>query len=416
VQLKPHQETGAAWLASKRLALLADEMRVGKTLTAIEAAKRTGAKSILVVCPAVARFNWARSMSGWLRRPAYALTTAAEAELAPDLAAISYDLLEHLPDRKYDVLILDESHFLRHLTAKRTGRVLGKDGRVHRAKRVWALSGTPAVNYYSELWGLLYVFGIYRGSFDAFVEEFCYQRFTPFGWKISGNKNGAKLKTLLSDVMLRRKFADVAPELPPITVEEYLVECPQGLAIESHPEVTEALASRDPIAALEAIAPALSSLRRLIGVAKVDATAELVLDTLDGNDDKLVVFAYHRDAINLLVKQVAGMGAAVVDGRMSARRKDEQVTFFQRDPGCRIFIGQLIAAGTNIDLSVAVGAYVMESSWTPGENAQALMRLQNLNNAGEPKWARFIGMIDSVDEHVTRTVARKTRDLDRVFG
>jgi hypothetical protein len=53
--LLPHQEIGAAWLAERRQAFLADSMRVGKTPTSIRACDLVGAERILILCPAVAR-------------------------------------------------------------------------------------------------------------------------------------------------------------------------------------------------------------------------------------------------------------------------------------------------------------------------------------------------------------------------
>ena len=58
---------------------------------------------------------------------------------------------------------------------------------------------------------------------------------------------------------------------------------------------------------------------------------------------------------------------------------------------------------------------MVESSWVPGENAQALMRLQNMNQTRKVA-ARFIGMADSVDQQVQRVIRRKTRDLSNLFG
>ena len=52
--LRPYQEVGRDFLAARRHALLADEMRVGKTPQAILAAEKVGAQRTLVVCPAIA--------------------------------------------------------------------------------------------------------------------------------------------------------------------------------------------------------------------------------------------------------------------------------------------------------------------------------------------------------------------------
>jgi 4a-hydroxytetrahydrobiopterin dehydratase len=53
--LHPFQALGRDFLAARTVALLADEMRLGKSLQAITAARKVGAKHTLVVCPAIAR-------------------------------------------------------------------------------------------------------------------------------------------------------------------------------------------------------------------------------------------------------------------------------------------------------------------------------------------------------------------------
>jgi hypothetical protein len=80
-----------------------------------------------------------------------------------------------------------------------------------------------------------------------------------------------------------------------------------------------------------------------------------------------------------------------------------------------VFIGQIVAAGTNIDLSVADEALFVEASWVPGENAQAAARLQNVNK-NRPITATFVALADSIDERIQTTLRRKTKDLTALFA
>jgi SNF2 family DNA or RNA helicase len=311
---------------------------------------------------------------------------------------------------------MDESHYLRNCPAGRTKVLLGKDnGLVHNTERAWFLSGTPAVNHYAELWPLLRVCGIYPNSYESFVREFCEGHWGPYGFRITGSKNSARLRELLAGFMLRRKFTEVAPELPPIEVADYTVELPRVAASLDSPVLRAALDAPDPMAALEAAAPAVATLRRYLGLAKVPAVADLARTTLDGNDEKIVLFTYHREVLNALALALAEFHPAVIAGGMPPGRRERSLRSFRENPKCRVFIGQIVAAGTAIDLSAASQALMVESSWVPGENAQALMRLQNLNQTARVS-ARFIGMTDSLDAQIQRVVRRKTRDLDKLFG
>lgn len=412
--LKPWQVTGAAWLATKRHALLADEMRVGKTLAALEGARLTKSKDILVVCPAVARFNWARNIKEHLGRDAQIMLRRND---HPNMAVCitSYDLAAQCATETWDLTILDESHYLRRCEAGRTKTLLGKGGLIHRSARTWFLSGTPAVNHYGELWQMLYVCGLYADTYEDFLREFCIVFQGPYGTQVRGSKNHEKLKALMAGFMLRRKFAEIAPQLPPIELSDYTIELPREVSGLDSPELRVALTAPDPMAALEAQAPAVATLRRLIGLAKVNQVVELVRDELDDNLDKIVLFTYHREVLAGLKRGLMGFSPVSVAGGDAATRRETAVRLFKDDPRCRVFIGQIIAAGTAIDLSVASNALFVESSWVPGENAQAAMRLQNINQSRKVS-ARFIGMAGSIDEQIQRVVRRKTRDLSNLFG
>ena len=66
MELRPYQIVGRDFLLSHSRALLADEMRVGKTPQAILAAAAAGGSS-LVVCPAIAVSQWRREWQRWWR-------------------------------------------------------------------------------------------------------------------------------------------------------------------------------------------------------------------------------------------------------------------------------------------------------------------------------------------------------------
>jgi SWI/SNF-related matrix-associated actin-dependent regulator 1 of chromatin subfamily A len=420
-QLLPHQVTGAEWLADKRHALLADEMRVGKAVQTVVACDLLGAERILVICPAVARINWLREFGKFSTRslPMTALLSSRDSPLSHGVNVVSYDLLSSVTFAgDQDVLVLDESHYLKSCGAKRTKLVLGKGGLIHRARRTWALSGTPAPNNASELWPILRVFGVYPGGYDAFVQEFCTGFLSPYGFKITGSKNVMKLRELLSKVMLRRTMKEVRPEMPAIEFDEFVVE-PDFQFYErddaywsEHVKVDDALFEGKDLAGVPA-----PTLRRYTGLAKVQAVVDLVKMKLDGGAKKIVLFAYHREVIQQLTGSLMrdGVGAVSLYGDTSQHNREKNMRAFRLDPSCQVFIGQIVAAGTNIDLSVADEALFVEASWVPGENAQAAARLQNVNKS-RLVTATFVALADSIDERIQTALRRKTKDLVALFN
>ncbi|MFX7040781.1 helicase-related protein, partial [Acinetobacter baumannii] len=75
---------------------------------------------------------------------------------------------------------------------------------------------------------------------------------------------------------------------------------------------------------------------------------------------------------------------------------------------CRVFVGNVRAAGTGLTLTAASDIVMLESSWTPADNAQALMRVHRVGQSAAKVRARFIMLANSIDEVVSDTVARKT--------
>ena len=419
VRLKPWQAYGAVWLAERRYALLADEMRVGKTLTALTAAQLIRARRILVICPAFARHNWEKEAERAVPGiPRHIIKTKKQLESVdghdPGVYVTSYGLIPKAEATPWDVVIADESHFLRSCSASRTRQVLGKGGLVHRTRAFWALSGTPAVGNYSELWALLHVFGTYAGSYERFCRDFCTMHLVRDKWVPSGSKNAEALRVLLEPVMLRRRFAEVAPEQAAIEYSDYVLDIELDFVVSDSAVLRRALSRRDLAEALSEVSDSVSTLHRLLGVAKVPASVELLSSELDAGDHKLVVFAVHRDVVALLAEGLAGYNPAVINGLVSAANRDAALARFQQDPMCRVFIGNIASAGTAIDLSVANEVVFVEASWVPGENQQAAMRLQNMNRTGGIS-ARFLSSNDWMDRRITHALARKASDLTAIF-
>jgi SWI/SNF-related matrix-associated actin-dependent regulator 1 of chromatin subfamily A len=144
------QHIGAQFLAERNVAFLLDTMGLGKTAQAIRGADLVGAKSILVLCPAIARVNWQREFEKWqtMSRGISAIRSSAELPRQEDVLIVSYSMLASekarraLLTRKYDVLICDEGHSLKEPRAVRTRAVYGS--RINRPKglasqsdRVW---------------------------------------------------------------------------------------------------------------------------------------------------------------------------------------------------------------------------------------------------------------------------------------
>lgn len=454
--LKPYQEEGVKWLAERKYGLLADQMRLGKTPQAIRAADAINALPILVLCPAVARTNWSRefakfslrtlNMSVLLEgRPLKELLTA-------DVVICSYDLIQRTAirsifgQRKWGLLILDEAHYLKNpINAARTKFILGKKssrGLVHNADILWALTGTPAVNDASELWIWLYLLGRTKLSYDSFIRKFCEGFAGPYGFQITGTKNIDELRALLAPIMLRRTRKEVKPEIADPQYSDIVVEpgqldigdleiaFPQYIGDPGYKGFYKDMAaetakleyglgtrgsSEEMFALLASQIPHTATLRRYVGLLKVPPILELVRDELQNGLGKIVLFAQHKAVIEKLRDGLSDFGAVTLYGKTPDDKRNRNIDSFQNNPKCRVFIGNLQACAVNIPLHAADDAIFVEADWVPANNVQAAMRIDGYDKVS-PIFIRFAGLAGSIDEHIARTLRRKTDDLAKIFA
>ena len=458
LELFKYQIEGASWLASKRHALLADKQRLGKTVQAIRATDLVHARHpadqsnghdeaqsrVLVICRAVARENWKREFERWQTRPRH-VKVFASSKVCPNpppssVTITNYEQLSKVMEGlngKFDIIICDEAHALKEPSAKRTQRVLGKNGFAHRANRFWSLTGTPTPSHAGELWTHLYTFGLTKLGYWDFVNRFCETFDTSYETMIKGTKTDdasiAELRGLLSGYMLRRTENEVGIELPAVFTSEILVEAGEvdfhdlwsdeilrKYDVDRLKEIIAAelgvfnaivnqTASDQLLEVLKMNSKSISTLRRYTALQKVQPLVDLITEELDGGAfEKVVVFGIHTAALNRLKIALGRFHPVIVNG--ATKNPSEEIAKFQdKNSEHRVFLGNISAAGTSITLDCAHHIYFLEEDWVPGANAQAAMRCGGPNQK-QTIFVRRILLKNSVDMKVSQTVDRKTKE------
>ena len=246
-ELKPFQRAGVSYLLSQRRAFLADEQGLGKTIEALATLEADGAYPAVVVCPASLKLNWRRELERWLpTRTVRALAgtgARADAEHAggadggspADITLVNYDIvgarLQELSALEPRALVLDESHYCKNATAKRTQAVARLAAQVPADGIVLALTGTPVVNRPAELISQLRILGR-LSDFGSGVK---------FGERFRGPDAHLRLHWhLRARCLVRRLKCDVLAQLPAKTRAVVPVELDN--------EVEYRLAERDLVA------------------------------------------------------------------------------------------------------------------------------------------------------------------------
>lgn len=458
--LFPFQDEGADYLADRDRALLADQMGLGKTPQAVIAAHRVGARSVLVLCKAVAKRMWQNEWLRWspdsgqwvVRLPRPGERICVPRVIPPTgpgyVCIVNYDIVHDktilaqlVCERRWDVVICDEMHMLksasnfysrdpdeRVLVSRRAQAVLHPEKGVWtHCGHVWGLSGTPAPNHVGELYGWLRM-QMGRGpeqDYEGFLDKYTRWGNSPYGKRVYGNRDIPQLRSMLRASMLRRMRKDVLPDLPDLRIDTLTLtadKIPSELsALEGHADITQvrtllkALGPEDdPEAAIEVADTHMGTLRRLTGLAKVEPTAFMVEDMLANGTEAIVLMAWHRDTITKLAELLEPYGVITVHGGSPAKEKELAESRFQDYDDCRVFVGQIQTAGTSITLTRANRLLIVEPSWSPDEHEQAILRIMRIGQRNACH-ASFVALAESTDELVMDVYMRKARNLSEAM-
>ena len=300
------------------------------------------------------------------------------------------------------------------------------------------LSGTPMRNHAGDLYTLLALCwprGMRMTRAD-YENAFCHVVHKTFGGSrmirvIEGSKNLDKLKTLIAPFMMRVRKEDVFKDLPPILWDSVPIPLDHSHAARGRPRPARkghrqaADVERSFDVLTEALRRAandvgLMELRRMLGIAKLRGATEYIVDMLDNlpSDRKVLVFAHHAHVIAALVRHLGEYSPAVLTGVSRAVDREFAVNKFLYDATCRVFVGNIQAAGTAITLvgpkCKCSDVVFVESSWTPMDNAQAACRVHRIGQK-DGVVARMLSAAGTVDDLINGLLVRKAREFTQLF-
>lgn len=392
MKLLPLQARAASWLRPRSRAILGLPQGMGKTVVALDAARGYG--RMVVVCPASMKGAWAAEHAAW--------------EVDTPLEVYSYDemRLGKVRPGPVDVLIADEAHRLKSPAAART-KVFAKLRKL--AARVWFLTGTPMPNRPIELWPVLKMC-------DALPEE--YSRYHDFGlryasahkdqwdrWVYKGKSNLDELSRLLSPIMYRLSKDEL--DLPEKSWA--LISLDGDRLVEAGElELSELPIDRNVLDITKA-----SEIRKMCALAKLPAAVRYIRDALEDDDGKVIVFAHHAEVVATLTRELARYNPAVISGLTAPKRRAPMVQKFQTEPSCRVFIGNIAAAGEGITLTASNRVIFAEPSWSWAELDQASDRAHRIGQK-LPVFVEVLALRGSLDERMLRRCLEKLNTAARV--
>jgi SWI/SNF-related matrix-associated actin-dependent regulator 1 of chromatin subfamily A len=376
-----HQKESIQKLVENKKFILADDMGLGKTTSTIIAALETGAKKILIICPATLKINWKREIENYTDRPIY-IAESKNFSTEHDFVIINYDIIKNFHDvkkkedskileSKFDLVIVDEAHYIKNAQAQRTKLI---NDIVKNIDRLWLLTGTPMTSRPIDYFNLLsLVDSPVAKNWMAYVIRYCSGYQFKVGakkvWNVMGSSNLEELRDRTSGTILRRLKEDVLDLPDKIISPVYLrlkskeYENLMGEYYEwyrSNPEESKSLTVQF---------TKLTKVRQVIANEKISQTIELAENIIE-QGKKVIIFCNFTDSLNQIVTHF-GKSAVKIDGSMSKPERQRSVDEFQENEKIKVFVGNIKAAGVGITLTAGEAVIMNDLSFLPSDHAQA---------------------------------------------
>lgn len=340
------------------------------------------------------------------------------------------------------------------------------------ANRRVFLSGTPMMSRPIELWPIAHAFdprGLGR-NWEEFAYRYCGAWTTNHGLDTSGASNLVELgEKMRATFMVRRLKREVLPELPPKRRIVVTLDSPEikelvaredelAQALRLYEKITlgagstaeeaavgeeimdrafnlglDTLDSADRISTREinlewgsavlgleppAVAilfEEMASVRRDLGLAKLSAITPWVSDFLEGGE-KLLLFAYHSDVVKALAERLHNWSPAVIWGGTPLAKRQLQVDRFQNDESCRLFIGNIQAAGVGFTMTRAHDVAFAEGDWVPSMIEQCEDRACRIGQTAEKIMSYFLVANGSLDARIAQAAKLKEDNIVETMG
>lgn len=417
--------------------LLADELGLGKTVSAMCPMTIPQNLPAVVVYPASLPNHWPEKLAEFMpglrvhhvkKTSPYPLIkqpgqrTADLWDTIPDVILVSYHKLRGWAE------VLGE--IARYVVFEECQQLRNPDSDIYRACQYLSekvteksglklgLTGTPIYNYGCEFFHVIQVLlPDSLGSYEEFVREWCDVGSSDRKTRL---REPAEFGEYLrrSGIMLRRTRAEVGRELPPLTKIPYEIEMNKAVL---HNMTSDAVMLAKTILAaneryrgerLQATGEFDRLMRQATGVAKAPFVCEFVRLLIEGGQ-KVVLFGWHREVYNIWLEQLAEFNPVMYTGSESPKQKKASMDAFTNGDSKVIIVS--LRAGAGIDgLQYASSTAVFgELDWAYGVMWQCIGRLFR-DGQINPVMAYFLLADDGSDPIISEIVGIKRDQLEGV--
>lgn len=414
VKLFDYQHTGIDFLMENPIALLGDEMGLGKSIQAIAALRllihRGDATRVLILCPKTILFDWYYKLKQWapdlrvvpVEGPKRRRTWYWRCKVHVNLIGYETwreDLREGLIDpAAFDLVILDEVQRIKNPHTATHQAV----SRLEAARR-WGLSGTPLENSVDEL---VAIFNYLKPGLMP------YEKGTP----------PARVRSAIAPFVLRRRKVDVLQHLPPKENKTVWLELTpvQKMAYEAAERCGVQTLRQAGTAAASMIALALlTKLKQICNLASFGSCKmdylERELARLNEQGEKALIFSQYPDkTLKPLLPRLDRFGAALFDGKLTDWNRQLLVHRFQHQPEPRVLAMSLKCGGVGITLTRANHVYHFDYWWNHAAAQQAEDRSHRIGQE-KPVFVTTLLTRGTIEERIAELVEQKRELFSQVM-
>lgn len=381
--------------------ILGDDMGLGKTIQALGISYFYKMEwPMLIVSPASLLENWADSCQQFLS--VEAKIVRSKTDFGEHVSIISYDLSSKYADiiklLNYSVIIVDECHYLKSSTSKRTKNLLPI---LQNASRLILMSGTPAVSRPLELYTIFQA--IDKSLFPIFSEygmRYCNGRKIRHWYDYKGCSNAEELNFIINKYfMIRRLKDDVLSQLPPKCRRQIIIKCNTQCDIKNLQLIGDN------------VEQTVISLYRDAASVKLEPVKSYI-DTILEKKIKCIIFAHHNvmmEGLSEFLKEKK-VKFIKIDGSVLSSYRHRLVKDFQNNNDVTVALLSITACSTGLTLTSGKLVIFAELYWNPGTLLQAEDRIHRIGQNSSVD-IHYIVCKGTVDEYVWPVLMRKLNVL-----
>ena len=427
-RLYDYQKEGVRFAAKAGRAILADEMGLGKTVQAIATAellrKEQFAEQVLVLCPTTLKYQWKREIERFTGAEVVLVDGTPEQRRELLQTAVPYKIasynsikedLKELKSIQTDMVIMDEVQRLKNWNTQ-----ISKAVRRINSNYALILSGTPLENKLEELYSIVELVDQFLLSpYYQFRDRYLVVDETG---QTVGYQNLQEVSHRVRKVMIRRRKADVALQLPP-RIDKNLFVPMTSEQLDAHNELKLQAARmvakwhrmhylsemdrKQLLLTLAQMRMTCDSLFVLDERSRADTKVEEVMNILEecgsmgngqwgkdnGVGEKVVIFSQWERMTRLVAQQLdaASVGYVHVHGNVPPKERKERVEKFCSDANVRVFLST-DAGSVGLNLQVANVVINLDVPWNPAVLEQRIGRVHRI---GQQRGVEVINLISA---------------------